>query len=500
MYFPVTVNGAEFYPPGARGWSTTQENMQRLVSLNRVVAQGQRLAYVRYMDDFPAFSIGNNWTDTAGATDRVYVVQTSEKLVSRCILMTTDPGDLVLDPTCGSGTTAYVAEQWGRRWITSDTSRIALNIAKTRLMTATYPWYELFDKEYGDVRHGFVYKKVPHVTLKSLANDEPPEEETLYDQPFIDKSKLRVAGPFTVETLQSYDVLSPEELAEQSGSAEALQHFTQRIYEHLKTAGVKNGARNENAVFTRINPLAHEALHAEGWYPAKSKDGRDIERKAYIHLGPQFGAVVKQQVNEAMKEARARGDADWLIILGFAFDSDIDAQAITQRANFEVSKVRMNDDLLQSGLTKKDKKAASFVTIGEPDIAVHKTDGMATVEIQGLDIYDPITDQLKSRSVADINYWMVDDDYDGANFTVRQVFFCGGDKDEFTKWKKGLGDLAKQSAKKKAEKTLKIEIDDEAFDRLYGFKSQPIPIKKGGKIAVRVISQYGEESTKVILL
>lgn len=498
--FPIEVDGRTYLPPKGACWVTTKEKMEKLRDSRRLQVEGDIPRYVLFHDDFPYQKLTNPWSDTAPAVNAGYVVQTSNRVLERCILMTTDPGDLVLDPTCGSGTTAFVAEQWGRRWITSDTSRIALNIAKTRLMTATYDWYKLTDSQGGDVRHGFDYKEILHVTLKSVVNDEPPTFEKLFDQPLVDKSKLRVAGPFTVETLQSYDVLSPDELADQSTSADALQHFTQRIYEHLKTAGVKNGARNENAVFARINPLAHEALHAEGWYAAKTADGRDVERKAYIHLGPQFGAVVKQQVNEAMKEARSRGDADWLIILGFAFDSDIDTEGMTQRANFQVSKVRMNDDLLQSGLTKKDKKAASFVTIGEPDIAVHRAAGTVEVEIQGLDIYDPITDQLKPRSVADINYWMVDDDYDGANFTVRQVYFCGGDKDEFAKWKRGLSDLAKQSAKKKAEKTLKIEIDDEAFDRLYGFKSQPISVKKGGKIAVRVISQYGEESTKVISL
>ena len=169
------------------------------------------------------------------------------------MLMTTDPGDLVLDPTCGSGTTAHVAEQWGRRWITSDTSRIALNIAKTRLMTATYPWYRLADTSGEDIRHGFVYKKVPHITLKSLANDEPPDTETLYDQPEIDKKKLRVAGPFTVETLQSFEPLSPERIDEANASVENVQRFKERVFEHLKPAGIKNGLKNETAVFNRVD-------------------------------------------------------------------------------------------------------------------------------------------------------------------------------------------------------------------------------------------------------
>lgn len=411
--------------------------------------------------------------------------------------MTTDPGDLVLDPTCGSGTTAYVAEQWGRRWITLDTSRIALSIAKTRLMTASFPYYTLYDQAQGDLRQGFIYKKVPHITLKSLANDEPSEEETLFDQPKIDPKKLRVAGPFTVETLQAFDPVSPESLDEEATTRENPERFEQRIFEHLKSAGIKNGARNEQAVFVRVERLGSAYLHAEGFYP--SKDG---ERKAYLHIGPQFGTVSKQAVNEAIKECRARGDADWLVILGFSFESDIQSQSVTtSMGSFEVTKARMHDDLLQEGLLKKDKKAASFVTIGEPDIGSIDHGDTVQIEIRGLDIYDPIKDDVKARSVADIAYWMLDDHYDGSSFIVRQVFFCGSDeKDEFNKWKSGLSELAKRKTKRKVEQTLKIEIADEAFDRLYGFQSHPIPKQQGRKIAVRVISQFGEESTKVLTL
>ena len=506
MFYPVEIDGKIYLPPASRGWTTTSRGMERLLAANRVVAQGQRLAYVRYFDDFPLFSINNNWTDTGGASDRVYVVQTADKVIQRCILMTTDPGDLVLDPTCGSGTTAYVAEQWGRRWITTDTSRVALNIAKTRLMTATFPWYTLHDEKAGlqreawDVRHGFDYKKVQRVTLGSLANDEPPEEVTLFDQPAVDRKKLRISGPFTVETLQSFEPLSPEAVDEASLDTERLEAFQHRVFEHLKSAGVKNGQRNENAVFVRIDPLTADYLHAEGYY-----DTAEGEQKAYIHLGPQFAPVSKAAVNEAVKACRQRGDAQWLLILGFAFESDVESSVQNQRAGaFRVDKVRMHDDLLQAGLTKKDKKAATFVTIGEPDIAVLRDGeggtGSARVEIRGLDIYDPIKDEVKARSVADIAYWMLDDDYDGASFMVRQVFFCGGDKDEFAKWQRGISDLAKAKTRKKVENTLKIEIDDEAFDRLYGFISHPISTRPGQRVAVRVVSQFGEESTKVLSL
>lgn len=492
--------GRKFRTPSSRQWKTTFQGMRKLEQKGRLEASGNGLYYKRYLEDFPVRPLTDKWLDTAsgGFTDeKLYVVQTNQKIIQRCMLMTTDPGDLVLDPTCGSGTTAYVAEQWARRWITIDTSRIALTIAKTRMATATFSWYSLYDTNNEDVRQGFRYKKIPHITLKSLANDEPPEEETLYDQPEVDRGKLRVTGPFTVETLQSFEPTSPISIETGEAESEGLQRFTERVFAHLQAAGIKNGIRNEQAVFARINPLAHEALHAEGYYTTPRG-----EAKAYLHIGPQFGMVSRQSVNEAVKECRLRGDADWLVILGFAFESDIENRSVdTKVGGFMVTKVRMHDDLMQEGLVKKDKKAASFVTIGEPDIHPEKQkDGSTIVEIRGLDIYDPIRDEVKPRSVADIAYWMVDDDYDGSSFTVRQVFFCGGDKDEFDKWKKGLSDLVKQVTKKKVEQTLKVEIDDEAFDRLYGFRSHPIPFKKGKRVAVRVVSQFGEESTKVLSL
>ena len=495
---PVHFGGRDYFPAANRTWSTTSGGFSNLIKCNRVYATSGSLRFIRFLDDFAATPLGNLWEDVSGSGEKVYVVQTSAEVIKRCVLMTTDPGDLVLDPTCGSGTTANVAEQWGRRWITSDTSRIALNIAKTRLMTATFPWYKLSDLAGQDIRHGFVYKTVPHVTLKSLANNEPPETETLFDQPEQDKKKLRVSGPFTVETLQSFEPLSPERIAEANTSMDNVQRFMDRVFEHLKTAGIKNGAKNETAVFNRVDIINEQdgALHAEGWYATASG-----EAKAYLHIGPQFGTVSRAAVNAAIKACRQRADADWLVLLGFGFESDVDNRNVTMKVGgFEVTKVRMHDDLMQEGLIKKDKKAASFVTIGEPDIGVLRSGDQAKLEIRGLDIYDPVKDEVKGRSVADISYWMVDDAYDGSNFVPTQVFFCGGDADEFDKFKRGLNSLAIASTKRNAERTLKIEIDDDAFERVYGFISHPIPIVKGKKVAVRVISQFGEETTKVFSL
>lgn len=367
---------------------------------------------------------------------------------------------------------------------------------ETRMMTRVFPYYQLYDQEHCNVRQGFICKNAAHIGLEAIAKGEEPTERDLYDQPRQDKNRLRIAGPFTVETLQNYDPISPNALAAARKSDSELGKFEDVVFEHLKSAGVKTGDKKENAVFHRIDRLADADLHAEGFY--NTVDG---EAKAYLHIGPKFGTISRQAVNSAIKACRRRGDADWLIILGFSFESDIVSQSVTtSQGQFQVSKVRMHDDLLQDGLLKRDKKAASFVTIGEPDISLEQSDGKATVQIRGLDIYDPIKDEIKSRDIHDIAYWMVDHDYDGANFIVRQAFFCGGEKKEFAQWRKGLDSLAKQKAKTNAEKTLKIEIDEEAFDRLYGHESHPFSVREGQEIAVRVISQFGEETTKVLSL
>ncbi len=496
-FYEFELNG-EIIKPQSKSWSTNKDGMMKLIKKGRIIKGGSVPNFIRFLDDFPAKPIFNLWSEFQGARDAKYVVQTNAEVIQRCVLMSTDPGDLVLDPTCGSGTTAYVAEQWGRRWITVDTSRIALNIAKQRLMTATLPYYKLYDEENGDIRLGFLYKKVPHITLKALANDEPPETETLFDQPEEDKKKLRVSGPFTVETLQNFEPIAPEELDDTTGTNDEEGKFEEVIKQHLLSAGVKNGRKNEQVIFTRVELLSSVYIHAEGFY----MNGTG-EKKTYFHIGPKFGTVSKTAVNEAIKECRQRGDAQWLIILGFSFESDIEGSTqTTSVGKFEVTKARIHDDLLQEGLKKKPaKSAASFVTIGEPEIKIAKKGKEVTVEICGLDIYDPIKDEVKPRDIHDIAYWMLDDDYDGSNFILKQVFFCGGDKDEFAKWKKGLGDLSESKNKRKTElqDTLKIAIDDEAFDRLYGHTSHPIEVKKKGqKVAVRIISQFGEECTKVL--
>ena len=498
---PFTFNGKVYHPSPGRHWAANYPaGMNRLVEHNRIVALNKVLAYKLYASDFELTKLDHVWNDTiiGTFTEKQYVVQTGALAIQRCILMTTDPGDLVLDPTCGSGTTAYVAEQWGRRWITIDTSRIALNIAKKRLTTAVFPYYELFDKEHGNVRQGFVYKTVPHITLKSLANDLEPDEEILYDQPNEDKKKMRVAGPFTVETLQSFNVVNPDAIGVDERNE--TEDFQERVFAHLKTSGIRNGAKNEQAIFYNIEAVANPYLHAKGYY----KDAEGKERLAYFHIGPKFGSVSKRAVSEALKEFRGialNEGASWLCVLGFSFEDNINEKDYNL-GSFVVSKVRMHDDLMQDGLLKKDKGAGAFITIGEPDIALVEDEGGKTVhiEIQGLDIYDPIKDIVKPRSVEDIAYWEIDDDYNGEQFVVRGLHFCGGSKKEFEAWRKGLQSVAPGKNKKGIEKTLRIVFNEEMWDTLYDFRSHPIEKRAGRKIAVRVISQFGEESTKVLTI
>lgn len=502
--FDIEFEGKIYKVPGGNVWKTNEEGIKRLKKLRRIdVSSKGGLGYVRYFDDFPAQPLNNLWTDTVGQNqmggEKLYVVQSAIKPVQRCVLMSTDPGDLVLDPTCGSGTTAYVAEQWGRRWITIDTSRIALNIAKIRLTKAILPFYKLHDDNQSNIRQGFKYKSIPHIKLQDLANGRSDSNpEILYDQPEEDKKRIRVSGPFTVETLQSLDVSSPESLNDKQNDYDEYAAFTDRIFSNLKSNGIRNGIKQQQVIMHAMEHVDNPYLNAKGYF--KTADGK--ENCVYFMIGPKFGTVSKKAVNEAVRAFREHlSESNWLVILGFSFEDIIEAGE-NQDYNFgtfQVSKVRMNDDLLQDGLLKKDKKAGSFIIIGEPDISlVNNGDGTCHVEINGMDMYDPIKDEVKARNVEDIAYWEMDDNYTGGLFKVRSIHFCGGDKKEFAAWKKGLDSVAKSMAKKKAEKTLRLEFNDEAWDTLYDFKSEPIPYEKGKKIAVRVVSQFGEESTKVM--
>jgi len=431
--------------------------------------------------------------------------------------MTTDPGDLVLDPTCGSGTTAYVAEQWGRRWLTVDTSRVALALARSRLMSAKFPYYLLADSPEGitkerdvtgitppayktenDIRKGFVYKRVPHVTLKSIANnpdikegmsrkeiDEAiarhAESETLYDQPYEDKKRVRVTGPFTVESLSPHRFISLDEerpATEKSAHQDAdSAQFETMILEHLKKAGVQNTVKNERLKFDRLESYSSEYIQATGEYT--DKDGKT--RRVAVCIGPQYGTVGPELVKEAAKEAVKGVGFDLLIVCGFAFDPHVSEEA-KRYGNLTVLITRMNPDLSMGDELLKSTGAGNlFMVFGEPDVVINKQkDGKFTVEIKGLDIYDPTTGQVRSNSTEDIACWFIDTDYNGESFFVRHAYFTDGE-DKYERLKK----------------TLKAEIDESVWDSLYATVSRPFAPPKTGKIAIKVINHYGDEVLKV---
>jgi adenine-specific DNA-methyltransferase len=430
--------------------------------------------------------------------------------------MTTDPGDLVLDPTCGSGTSALVSEQWGRRWITFDTSRVALSLARTRLIAARFAYYFLADSEDGidkeaeishklppphnptnDVRKGFVYRRVPHVTLKSIANNPDIEEgvpqdkldeaivryadqELLYDQPYSDTSRIRVTGPFTVESLSPHRVLpanDPEPLSEAEGRADTRQDFTSMILENLKAAGVQNTRKKERLKFDTLEPIAGISIHAAGQYT----DAEGKTRRAAISLGPEHGTVSPQQIKEAAKEAVQGLGYDILIVCGFAFDPHVSEEA-KRYGNLTVLITRMNYDLAMGGdLLKKTGSGNLFTVFGEPELKIEtQKDGQIVVEILGVDVYDPTTGDIRSSSTDDIACWFIDTEYNGESFFVRHAYFTGADEPY-----------------EKLKRALRADIDEEAWATLYQTKSRPFPKPKSNKIAVKVINHYGDEVLKV---
>jgi len=518
--YRVTFQGNTF-TPGNGFWKTNEAGMEVLKRATRLAPPtSNSLAYVRFIDDFPVRTFSNVWTDTqtgAFTEDKVYVVQTNTKVVERCMLMTTDPGDLVLDPTCGSGTTAFVAEQWGRRWITCDTSRVALALARTRMMAAKYPYYLLADSPDGikkeaeltgkippeyktedDIRKGFVYKRVPHVTLKSIANNPDihegmtreqidtaitrnAETETLYDQPYEDNKRVRVCGPFSVESLSPHRVLSTaDEDQEGSGTeqeARKQQDFATMILENLKKAGVQNTRKGERLSFDRLDPYAGTWLQAAGEYT----DVHGKTRRVAVSLGPEHGTVGPQQVKEAAKEAVQGVGFDMLVICGFAFDPHV-AEEAKRYGKLTVLPAKMNPDLAMGDeLLKKTGAGNLFMVFGEPDVEIKKQkNGQIVAEIKGVDVYDPTNGQIRNASTDDIACWFIDSNYNGESFFVRHAYFTGAD-DPYDKLKRAL----------------RADIDEAAWSSLYSTVSRSFDKPESGKIAVKVINHYGDEVLKV---
>lgn len=562
------------YTPGKGTFKTDLEGLIRLDQANRLFSRKKSLEYVRFLDDFPVIPMASLWMDTQSGSgmDKIYVVQTNTKVIQRCLLMCTDPGDLVLDPTCGSGTTAYVAEQWGRRWITIDTSRVALALARARIMGARYPYYFMADSKDGQAKEaelnnrpastaptfnninlGFVYERVPHITLKSIANNaeinviydkwqqtleplraklndilgnkweewEIPREsdtewnkealelhadwwkariarqqeidasiaakadyEYLYDKPYEDKKKVRVAGPFTVESLSPHRVLgigADGELLDPAASraGEDSRDFVTMILDNLKTSGVQQASKKDKIDFTSLNPWPGEMICAEGRY----MEG-ETERRAGIFIGPEFGTVSRQDLVQAAREA---GDAAFDILIACAFNYEAHASEFHKLGRIPVLKARMNADLHMGEDLKNTGKGNLFVVFGEPDISIlpetdakGKETGKIRVKVNGVDVFYPNTGEIRSDNADGIACWFVDTDYNEESFFVRQAYFLGAN-DPY----------------KALKNTLKTEIDKDTWETLYGDTSRAFDKPESGRIAVKVINHLGDEVMKV---
>lgn len=475
--FPIEYNG-KTYRINSGSWKTSQEGIQNLIKADRIRATDTRIGYVRFFDDFPVVPLTNAWDDTRGDMGIIYVVQTATKIIQRCILMTTDPGDLVLDITCGSGTTAYVAEQWGRRWITCDTSRVAITLAKQRLMTATFDYYKLAYPEQG-VGSGFVYKTVPHITLKSIANNEPPATETLYDQPEIDKGKVRITGPFTVEALPAPVVKPLDDVSDWDEDSTAKQTSWR---DQLLATGImgRGGSRLE---FSRVEPLSGtKFLQAE----AETKE--DVPRRAVICFAGETKPMDSRMVSMALDEVETLRPAPKLVIFA-AFQFDPEAAKDIDELNWPgltILKAQMNTDLMTEDLKKKRSSDQSFWLVGQPDVELIPDKRSKTrykVKVNGFDYYDVKKGTVESGSTSRISMWMLDTDYDGMCLQPTQVFFpMGGKKDGWNK-------LAK---------TLKAEIDPDLIEKYAGNESLWFTVQPNSQIAVKIIDDRGIESLKVM--
>ena len=576
--YSVEFEGKPFTPHPAV-WKTSAEGMRRLKKARRLISAASNLSYVRYIDDFPAIPMTNFWADTASSfmAGKVYVVQTNARVIERCVLMSTDPGDLVLDPTCGSGTTANVAEQRGRRWITIDTSRVALALARARIMGARYPYYLLSDSQAGqrkegeitrtapseeptrgDVRQGFVCERVPHITLKSIANNaaidviwerwqetlEPLREnlnatldcdweewqipreasetwpaqavrthrlwwearvarqreiddsiaakadyEYLYDKPYEDNRRVRVAGPFTVESLSPHRVLAvddDDELVDRVAEAKPdygpRQDFAGMILEQLATAGVQQAHKEDRISFAAVTPWPGEYICAEGRYAEGRGDARP-EKRAGIFVGPEFGTVSRPDLVAAAREA---GDAGFDVLIACAFNYEAHVSEFDRLGRIPVLKARMNADLHMAGELKNTGKGNLFVIFGEPDIDILPADGEGAedgqlqVKINGVDVFHPNTGEVRSDGADGIACWFIDTDYNEESFFVRHAYFLGAN-DPY----------------KALKTTLKAEIDPDAWATLHSDISRPFDRPASGRIAVKVINHLGDEVMKV---
>jgi len=478
--YEFEYKGKKYNP--LKGWRITKDGMERLAKAGRLHATDNLLGFKRPYTDFPYLQLDNMWSKQMAESNKSYVVQTNNEVIQKCLLMTTDPGDLVLDPTCGSGTTAYVAEQWGRRWITCDTSRVAITLAKQRIMTSLFDYYELSHQSEG-VSSGFKYKTVPHITLSSIANNEPAQQETLYDQPSVDKKRKRVTGPFTLEAVPSQRVTSFEAVEKTAQEpditiARSGETIKQNDWiDEMLATGIRGKGR-QKIEFTRIETLGGTRfVQAE----AETKDGQ----KAVISFGPQYAPLEQRQIELAIDEAQTLVPKPKIVIFAsFQFDpeaaKDIDE---LKWPGVTILKVQMNTDLLTNDLKKKRSSSESFWLMGQPDVEVKKQGEKYVVQVNGFDYYNTKTGEIESGDSSKIAMWELDTDYDGRSLYPRQVFFPMAGKDE------GWDRLAKN---------VKAVIDEDLIEQYKGNKSIPFKLGKNGRIAVKIIDDRGIESLKIV--
>ncbi|MDB4872732.1 MAG: putative methylase, partial [Gemmatimonadales bacterium] len=474
--FPVMVDGVE-YTPRKGVWKTGKEGMARLLEDRRLQGSGKTLSYVRYLDDFNARPLSNLWDDTIQSgfgAEKQYVVQTNPRVIARCVLMTTDPGDLVLDPTCGSGTTAQVAEQYGRRWITVDTSRVALAIARERLLTSRFDYYALVDSSRG-IDGGLKYKNLQRLTLRSIARGEDPEHVVLYDEPLSVKGKVRVTGPFTVEALSRYAVNPSDDISAPDPSTTDTTEHVHVLLNALKSQGIPRPGE-QPATIESLTPLAAAgSLQAEGVVVLGGK-----QRRFAVALGPQFGAITMAQVSDALREAIG---FDLVVFAGFAVSADAQAKlAIGKLGGTQVALLLANLDLLVGDLLKNTKSSQTFRLYSAPDVKIGQDGDGFRVSVEGVDTFDASTGNVVSYGTTGIQAWFLDTDYDGTVFRVTQAFFPVTD------------------AWKKLQTALRGTVDAELLDELHGWTSLPFASGDYGRVAVRVIAQDGNAAEVILPL
>ena len=489
---PFEFDGTTYNPPANSHWKVTVEGLHTVAAANRLQKTQNSIQFRSFIDDFPISIMNNLWTDTITGSfnePKRFVVQTNTKVIQRCMLMCSDPGDIVLDPTCGSGTTAYVAEQWGRRWITCDTSRVAVTLAKQRLMTAVFDYYNLAQPQEG-VGSGFSYKTLPHVTLGTIANNEPPTQETLYDQPYIDKTKVRVTGPFTVEAVPAPVVQPLEAVETEPASDNSVAHSGEtRKQAEWRDELLRTGIRlrqGQKLEFSRIGPLSGTT-----WIQADAETKEDSPRRAVVCFGNEFKPLDARMVDLALEEAGHLFPKPKLIIFAaFQFDpeaaKDIDE---TIYSGMTLLKIQMNTDLLTEDLKKNRSNNESFWLIGQPDVLVTRIEkgadkGKYKVKVNGFDYYNTKTGRIESGGSDRITMWMLDTDYDGRSLYPRQVFFpMAGDNEGW----------------RKLAKNLKAEIDVDLVEAYWGVESLPFEVAKmDTRIALKIIDDRGIESLRII--